>query len=98
MPPRRRDPHAHNTCPDHGAPHPDAGKQLIDYLLCADVSAAGGMAHAPDSARHGLHDCRQTPWAITAARRAAQALPVEAHRAIARRNLIELLRGLGLGQ
>jgi iron(III) transport system substrate-binding protein len=80
-----------------GAPHPAEAKQLIDYLLSADVErrlAETDGAQIPLG--EDLHDV-QTPWAALLKDARAKPLPVEAI-ARSRKDLIELLRGLGLGQ
>lgn len=81
----------------HGAPHAEAGKQLIDYLLGADVERR--LAEMPGAQIPLGTDLRdmQTPWAALLRDAPPKPLPVEAI-ARSRKDLIELLRALGLGQ
>jgi iron(III) transport system substrate-binding protein len=81
----------------HGAPHSAEGKQLIDYLLSADVERR--LAEMPSAQIPLGDDLRdvQTPWVMLLKDAPPEDLPVEAI-ARSRKELIELLRGLGLGQ
>jgi iron(III) transport system substrate-binding protein len=80
-----------------GAPHPVEAKQLIDYLLSADVERRlAGTDGAQIPLGEDLRDVT-TPWAALLKDVRAKELPVE-EIARSRKELIELLRGLGLGQ
>ena len=80
-----------------GAQRAEEGKRLIDYLLSADVERRlAEMPSAQIPLGTDLADV-QTPWDALLEAHPPADLPVVAI-AHARRDLIELLRGLGLGQ
>lgn len=80
-----------------GAPHADAGRALIDFLLSAEVERKlAEMPSAQIPLGTDLSDV-ETPWSSLLKQAPPRDLPVEAI-ARQRKELIELLRGLGLGQ
>jgi len=80
-----------------GAPHGAEAKQLIDYLLSADVERRlAEMDGAQIPLGEDLRDVA-TPWASILKDATLKGLPTE-DIARSRKELIELLRGLGLGQ
>lgn len=79
------------------APHAEEGKQLIDYLLSADVERKlAEMPGAQIPLGMDLADVA-TPWSAMLQDAPPRDLPIESI-ARSRKELIELLRGLGLGQ
>jgi iron(III) transport system substrate-binding protein len=80
-----------------GAPHSAEAKQLIDYLLSADVERRlAEMDGAQIPLGEDVKDV-VTPWASLLKDATMKPLPTE-DIARSRKELIELLRGLGLGQ
>jgi iron(III) transport system substrate-binding protein len=80
-----------------GAPNAEAGKQLIDYLLSAEVERQlAEMPCAQIPLGTDLADVR-TPWAALLKDHPPAQLPIEPI-ARSRKELIELLRGIGLGE
>jgi iron(III) transport system substrate-binding protein len=80
-----------------GAPNADAGKQLIDYLLSPDVERKlAEMPCAQIPLGTDLADV-QTPWAALLKEHPPAQLPIDPI-ARSRKDLIELLRSLGLGE
>lgn len=80
-----------------GAPHPAEGKALIDFLLSPEVERQlAGMRSAQIPLGEDLKDL-PTPWDDLLQRAPARDLPVS-DIAGSRQELIDLLRGAGLGQ
>lgn len=80
-----------------GAPHAEPGKQLIDFLLSAEVERKlAEMPGAQIPLGADLADV-EMPWSAMLKDAPPRDLPIEAI-ARSRKELIELLRGLRLGQ
>ncbi|MGB7160715.1 MAG: extracellular solute-binding protein [Tepidisphaeraceae bacterium] len=80
-----------------GAPHPREARRLIDYLLSPQVERRlAQMPAAQIPLGSDLHDLA-TPWASLLNDAPPRDLPIEAI-ARSRKDVIELLRDLGLGQ
>ncbi len=81
----------------HGAPNRTEGEQLIDFLLSADVERRlAEMPSAQIPLGTDLSDVA-TPWTALLKDAPPRELPIDAI-AQSHKELIELLRGLGLGQ